>query len=208
MVKVEGIYRNLERIGQELLCNWVDLPTNYREQLFQSIPEDFDIECFYIHLNYARKKNLRGYTFINIKPQTFIHYWKEILDSIDRRIVIELREDWVTEAQLKKLIEIRESYPFLLSIDDFGRNASNLDRVHALAPDFLKIDVKLFEDRRKELIQFVFFIKNYTEAVLIAERVETEEDYRTVRSAGIELWSGFYEQTLFRSSSGTSSNSK
>lgn len=198
-VKVEGIYKGMKKVGQELLCNSIDLPEKYREQLFHAVPEDFDLECFFSHLNYTKQNKLEGFTFINIKPVTFIQFHKDILEEIDRKVVIELREDWMTTAQLEKLIAIRSSYPFLLSVDDFGVGASNLDRIKALHPNFLKIDMKLVRDNVKDLFQLVLFLKGYTKAVLIAEKVETKEDFRAVRSTGIELWSGWYEKELFRS---------
>lgn len=192
--KIEGIYKNTERVGQELLCNWVDLPTHYREQFFRAVPEDFDLECFMGHLNFTKQQNLTGYTFINIKPSTFLRYYRDILDMIDRKIVIELREDWMDKHETKEIIEIRKHYPFLLSIDDFGTGASNFDRVKDLQPNFLKIEFSLFKSSPKDLIHFVDFLKRYTKAVLIAEKVETEEDFRLARSCGVEWWSGYYER--------------
>jgi EAL domain-containing protein (putative c-di-GMP-specific phosphodiesterase class I) len=196
MVRVEGIYRGTRRIGQELLCGWADVPELHREQFFHAVPEDFDYRCFLTHLDYVKKQNLGGYSFLNIKPQTLLHYREEILGRIDRKIVIELREDWMTQPQLEMLVRIRRNHPFLLSIDDFGTGASNLDRVKALSPNFIKIDVELFRGRRRELVHFVLFIKQFTDAVLVAEKVETEDDLKAVRSAGIEFWSGYYEKVL------------
>jgi len=202
MVRVEGVYRDLSKVGQELLCNSINLPPEHRGKLFQAVDEDFDLECFFSHLNHVRKNDLQGYTFINIKPQTFIHYHEDILGEIDRKIVIELREDWMTQAQMKKLCEIRESFPFLLSIDDFGTGSSNLDRVKALHPNFIKLDMEVFRKNGrlslKELTTFVSFLKEYTNAVLIAEKVETEIEWRIARASGIHLWSGFYERNLNR----------
>lgn len=200
--KLEGVYKNIEKVGQELLCNWINLPSNYREQFFRATPEDFDLECFMGHLNYTKKHNLQGFTFINIKPRTLLLYYKEIFAVVDRKVVIELREDWMDKHEVKEIVHIRKHFPFLLSIDDFGTGASNFDRVKELQPNFLKLEFSLFRGSPKDLVHFVGFLKEYTNAILIAEKIETEEDFRLMKSSGLEWWSGYYEKELLKKEEG------
>ena len=197
--KIEGVYTlDLERKGQELLSSEFSLPSEYREKLFHTIPEELDLEIFLSHIEFIRTNQLPGFSFINIKPSTLLNFYEDILNLIDRRIVLELREDWITSKELEKIKRIRENYMFLLALDDFGTGASNMDRVRALSPNFLKIDMKLFENV-KELTNFVHFLRHYApEAVLVAEKTETIFDFRMVRGAGIRLWSGWFEKEIAR----------
>ena len=200
MPKVEGIYNGSKLIGWELLCNSFNLPLQYRERIFQAIPEDFDLECFFSHLGFAKRNRLGGFIFVNLKPQTFVKYHEKILSAIDRKVVIELREDWLSPDDLRTLYSIRKNHFFLLSIDDFGIGSSNLDRVGVLYPNFIKIDMRVFRKNGRvavrELVNFVNFLKDYTSAVLVAEKVESYLEWKASRSAGLRIWSGWYEKKL------------
>jgi len=197
--KVEGIYTTeLKRKGQELLSSEFSLPSEYREKLFHSLPEELDLEIFLSHIEYVKANQIQGYTFINVKPSTFLTFHEDILKLIDRKIVLELREDWINNGELEKIRKIRENHMFLLSLDDFGTGASNLDRIKALAPNFLKIDLRLFHSV-KELLNFVHFLRTYApRSILVAEKTETLSDFRMVKGAGIELWSGWYEKEILK----------
>lgn len=195
-IKVEGIYEGLERVGQELLLNWRNLPPHFKEQFFRSVPEDFDLQCFSYHVEFVKDHDLKGFSFINLKPRTFLLFYREVLSVVNDRIVIELREDWMEKYETKEIARIRKVYPFSLSLDDFGTGASNFDRIRELRPNFIKLDFRLFKAFPKELSFFVKFLRKNTDAVLIAEGVETREDFELTRRLGIEWWSGFYEKEL------------
>lgn len=193
---MEGIYRVDRRIGQELLYDYTPLRIS-REEFFEVVEEDFDYVCFLSHIDYIEREGLEGFSFVNIKPKTLLKYGDRVLRKLKPGIVLDLREDLVTPAELWELRRIREEKPFLLSIDDFGYQGSNLDRIEILQPDFVKIDVNLL--RFKGWVCFenlIRFLKDYTKAVLIAEKVETEEELRIALDSGVEVWSGFYEVRL------------
>jgi len=196
MVKVEGVYRRTEKIGQELLYRGFTLPGKYREYIFGIIPEEFDYQCFISHMNYIKTNNLKGFNFVNIKPTTLVKFKDKILANIFGKTVLEIREDFVSDEILKKLARIREENYFLLSLDDFGTKASNFDRIKILKPDFIKLDMKILKTNRNEFLKLVEFLTSFSESVLIAEKVENEEDYELITSCGIEIWSGFYEKKL------------
>ena len=103
----------------------------------------------------------------------------------------------IPDSGLERLAEIRKEYMFLLSIDDFGVKASNIDRIRLLEPNFIKLDVRLFRNTR-ELFDLVIFLRDISGASLVAECVESEEHLRMVRAAGIEFWSGFYGNRMHR----------
>ncbi len=196
MVKIEGIYKKTKKIGQELLYAGLLLPKKYREYIFNAIPEELDFQFFMNHIDYIRKSKLSGYSFVNVKPSTFVKFKDKILENIFGKIVIEIREDFVEDEILKKLAKIREENYFLLSVDDFGTKASNIDRIKFLNPDFVKLDLSVLKGNRKDFFKLIDFLKTFSDAILVAEKVETEEDYKLITSCGIEIWSGYYEKKL------------
>lgn len=200
MVKVEGIYRGFERVGQEVLLNErgfeVIIGNGRKEKFFERLDEEIDFSLFLHHVKWIRENRIGGYSFVNIKPSTLLRYREEITLAIDGKIVVEVREDHMSDEEIKELVKFRGNFPFLLSIDDFGRRSSNLDRIAFLKPNFVKVDMTLFRSP-KEVIHFVSFLRNYSErSVLIAEKVESEEVFRAVKGAGIDLWQGWYEKKI------------
>ncbi len=202
MVKVEGIYRGLERVGQEVLLDEkgfeIIVGNGRKEKFFDRLDEDIDFSLFLHHVNWVYENGIGGYSFVNLKPSTLVKYGGEIIRAIKGKIVIEVREDHMGDKEIEEVVRIRSNFPFLLSIDDFGRRSSNLDRIALLEPNFVKVDMTLFRDA-KELVYFTSFLRSYSvRSVLIAEKVEDEKVYRMARGAGIELWQGYYERDLLK----------
>ena len=199
MVKVEGIYKGFRRIGQEALLDEKGLELLFsngsKERFFDKIDEEIDLAVFLHHVNWAHTHNLQGYTFVNIKPSTLIKHHEDIMANLKGKIVLELREDFITDKDLLRLKEIREEYKFLLSLDDVGKGASNIDRIKALKPNFVKVEVQLF-DNAKTLFGFVSLLRDIHNCHLIAEKVENDKHFRMIRGAGIEMWQGYYEKLV------------
>jgi len=83
----------------------------------------------------------------------------------------------------------------LLSIDDFGRRSSNIDRLKLLKPNFIKIEVNMFD--RISLVNLINFISAYHPCIIIAEKVENEGLLRLARAAGVKYWQGYLERYLY-----------
>lgn len=202
MVKVEWIFRGSKLKGCELLLDERKVPfipgNGLKERFFNNLDPELDLTLFLHHINYA-KAFLPGnlYVFVNIKPETLLKFWTEVLSALKGKVVLELREDMIPDSGLERLAEIRKEYMFLLSIDDFGVKASNIDRIRLLEPNFIKLDVRLFRNTR-ELFDLVIFLRDISGASLVAECVESEEHFRMVRAAGIEFWGGFYGNRIRR----------
>ncbi len=193
-MKLEGIFKGKRKIGSEILFESMDIPLNgKKERFFESIDEDIDFEIFM--RNYEKAKDLKGLKFFNLKPQTLAKYGKEILSVIDPKTVLEIRESNADEKVIKSIVKIRKEKPFLLSLDDFGKNSSNFDRIEAFKPDFIKVEIPLFS--KKNLVLFVSLLKVTCTAKLIAEKVENVEDFKTAKLAGFDLWQGYCEKELY-----------
>lgn len=181
------------KVGVEILAQpWVYVSN---EELFRVINEDIDFKVFLHHLQHLEPKVLN---FLNIKPSTLIKYKEEIIALLKQHdlVVVELSEDYMHDGDLNCLVRLKEVHRFRLCIDDFGKNSSNIDRVVALLPEFLKLDISMFPSEKglKALIETINQISPTTR--IIAEKVETMNDLKFVKSLGIKLWQGELEKDL------------
>ena len=61
------------------------------------------------------------------------------------RVVIEITETHGELSRLQRLVEQYHAVGLRVAIDDFGAGNSQLDRIIALAPDMIKLDMRLFK---------------------------------------------------------------
>ena len=164
-----------------------------------------------------REKALDTYQKINPAAEVllFINVNPKILDSDDLelgwtdrkvsslglrsdQIAIEICESSITDTD--KLIKFAASYRrqgFLIAMDDYGINHSNLERIVQIRPDIVKIPRELIDgvhaDFYKEAIvkSIVQLTKNIG-AITVAEGFELEQDVIKCHELGIDLYQGFY----------------
>lgn len=83
------------------------------------------------------------------------------------------------------------------SLDDFGTGYSSLSHLNNLPIDFLKIDrsfvQRVIDDRKaSEMVHQIIRIGHTINAVVIAEGVETFDQYLILRSIGCDIIQGYY----------------
>jgi EAL domain-containing protein (putative c-di-GMP-specific phosphodiesterase class I) len=86
---------------------------------------------------------------------------------------------------------------FLVAIDDVGTGYSSLQSITEVQPDFLKIDISLIKNVhqsliKQELVHSMLQVASRIGARVIAEGIESEEEYRTLRICGVRYGQGFY----------------
>jgi len=96
---------------------------------------------------------------------------------------------------IKILMFYREA-GFLIALDDFGSGSSNLNLMHQLRPDFLKLDMQLIrnvhQDYYKALItEKMLEVAAQLEIKTVAEGVETVEELNWVRERGATFVQGY-----------------
>lgn len=152
--------------------------------ILQNVISDYNIiksfDCvsnndFYISINLS---------FREIEDERFIEYVKEIIGSeklIPNSICLEIVERF----PMTNLNKIQDSIyklkelGFMVAIDDFGVEYSNLDILEKVNCDIVKLD-KYFIDEinesfiRKEIVNFISNICKYTNKIVICEGVEDE----------------------------------
>ncbi|WP_417260951.1 EAL domain-containing protein [Celeribacter sp.] len=115
-------------------------------------------------------------------------------------IVIEICEDAITQRidmdQAMMEIAILRSHGIRIALDDFGKEASNLNRLTHLPIDIVKIDKSLIDrigtDRRsREALRSIIHLAEALEFEIIAEGAKTPAQRDMLLSLGLTLHQGF-----------------
>ncbi len=126
-----------------------------------------------------------GRVFINFTRDLLIDRVYEMLPK--EKIVVEVLEDVVAEDEILKSLKNAKELSYLIALDDFVF----LDHLHEMVKlaDIIKVD--FLELSREEIKKQVERYKKY-KLKLLAEKVETEDDYNFALGLGFELFQGFY----------------
>ena len=86
---------------------------------------------------------------------------------------------------------------FRIEMDDFGSGYSSLGMLSHLPIDALKLDMSFIrnafaENRDVRMIELIIDIADYLGVPVVAEGVETEEQYLVLKSMGCDLVQGYY----------------
>lgn len=114
-----------------------------------------------------------------------------------RYLGLELIESRAQSAE--DLIEFVHHYRnsgFLIVIDDFGCEHSNIDRLIQIRPDIIKVDRSIISGiesdfYRQSIMKSIHSLAEMTGALCLAEGVETIEEMRTCHVMGVDLFQGF-----------------
>ncbi len=142
-------------------------------------------------LNFAHLEDIVGeaFAFINIDEQMLMD---EVISSIPKeKFVLELLEDIViTEVVIERIKSLKEQgYRFALDDADCSKEYFiNFQQVFQYV-DILKLDIQLLEAEQVEKFLPLFKKFNLT---LLAEKVETQEEFDTYKKLGCELFQGFF----------------
>jgi EAL domain-containing protein (putative c-di-GMP-specific phosphodiesterase class I)/GGDEF domain-containing protein/CBS domain-containing protein len=168
---------------------------------------EFERLCREVVLREFARLKLPGRLFLNVSvscladPAFVSGETQKLLAKLGlqtRQIVIELTENQhVTDfAVLREVLTAyrREGYEF--AIDDLGEGFSNLRIWSEIRPEFVKIDRHfvngISEDSLKfQLVKAMHDISDTCQVHLIAEGIETEAEFATVRDLGIVYGQGF-----------------
>lgn len=144
------------------------------------------------------------FLFLNIDPHDFRDPTFRYLDDDEMnvatpgQIVLEITErtaitDYPTfQGYLR---EFRER-GFRFAVDDAGSGYAGLGSIANLEPDFIKLDISLISGidtnfMKQNLVETMVSFANDHGIKVIAEGVEREEEYETVKQIGVHLTQGF-----------------
>ncbi|MES2821529.1 MAG: EAL domain-containing protein [Pseudomonadota bacterium] len=112
------------------------------------------------------------------------------------RILFEITELGGASQRLPGVVERYRDAGARIAIDDFGAGYSQLDRVLALQPDILKLDMRLFQEAARggpsgEVVKALAKMAEKTGCWIIAEGVETEAELEFALECGARYVQGF-----------------
>lgn len=98
---------------------------------------------------------------------------------------------------VEKIIDEYRRQGFLTAIDDFGAGYAGLGLLAKFQPDIVKIDMELVRGiatshARQVIMSAIVWMARNLDVTVLAEGVETEDELRVLRAAGIRLFQGYY----------------
>ena len=148
-----------------------------------------------------------GVLFVNISPKQLEneHFAADIRKLISRyaidphQLVLEITEESLihnldeVEGQLQDLLDLG----LRIALDDFGTGYSSLAMLQKLPVHFVKLDRSFINDLASSentysIVKAVIKLCQIMSLDVIAEGVETEEQYRILADLGCEYFQGYY----------------
>ncbi len=115
-----------------------------------------------------------------------------------RRIIFEVTETAAIRnlEQAERLTTALRRLGCRFSLDDFGGGFLSFDFLRRLQPDFVKIDGQLIRDMTDDpvarvIVSAIIEVSGVMSASTVAEWVETEEQYESLRAMGVDYVQGF-----------------
>ena len=129
---------------------------------------------------------------------------KVTIDTADRtgfpvdRLMLELTESEKVEdiEHIREIIRAYQERRLITAIDDFGAGFAGLGLLADFKPDVIKLDMALVRDidtdgGRQAIVRGVLSTAGMLGIDVLAEGIETQAEYETLRSLGIKLMQGF-----------------
>lgn len=168
----------------------------------------FDQACRVKAIKLATELDLRVGLNINFTPnavyrpelciRTTLQAAKEYDFPIERiHFEVTEGEDVRDKAHLVGIIRTYQKLGFSTYIDDFGAGYSGLNLLAEFQPDCIKIDRGLISDiqehlPRQAIVEGILYTCRKLDIEVLAEGVETAEEYQWLASAGVDLFQGYY----------------
>lgn len=147
--------------------------------------------------------------FLNLKPSWIYTTYRQtgelptlrLIEShqIDpRNIVIEVTEEasLYSDHELRSIVDLYRSKGCQIAIDDVGSGFSSLDRIAALQPNLLKVDIHMMKQSASHsgylgVLRSFSTLAEQIGASLLIEGVETQQDLRRAIQVGARYVQGF-----------------
>ncbi|MEF2146292.1 MAG: EAL domain-containing protein [Desulfovibrionaceae bacterium] len=86
---------------------------------------------------------------------------------------------------------------FIIALDDLGAGHSNLDRIHLLQPDVLKLDRSLITRidhhfHKQEVVKSFVRLASRTGCMVLGEGVERQEEALALLECGVDVFQGYF----------------
>ena len=154
----------------------IDLDRQVRRQALEKFSELDDNTYLALNISAAWIDNLRQLT-----ASPTLKMLNEL--NIDReRIIVEITEAHADINKLREIVKHYRKQGLRVALDDFGSGSSQLERVLAIHPDIIKIDMQLFKKASKgglasDIVQMLTRLGKRTGCQIICEGVENESEF-------------------------------
>lgn len=169
---------------------------------------ELDLVCREFAIRRFRELELPGRLFLNVSPLSLMEptfrpgETQRLLAELGlspRQVVIELTEQQPLEdyAVLKSAVAHYTEAGFQIAIDDLGAGYAGLRLWSELRPAFVKIDHHFIAEIgtdavKREFVRSIHEMATRLGCRVVAEGIETEDDYRTVQELGVQLHQGYH----------------
>jgi EAL domain-containing protein (putative c-di-GMP-specific phosphodiesterase class I)/CheY-like chemotaxis protein len=142
--------------------------------------------------------------FVNLAPEQLADPARLAEDvrpimSFAHRVTIEITEQSHLTAisRWEESVQLLRDYGFLMAVDDLGAGHNSLAILAELQPRYIKLDMSLVRDVhlkpiKQRIVEMVVNLANSTDAVVIAEGVETEDEASALVESGAHLLQGYH----------------
>ena len=198
--------RNSTVIGLEALARFDGDPARGPETWLaeaESLGLRLDLELAAVRtaLGYLQLLPTDAFLAVNLSPSTAVE--ARFLESLDglatERIVIEVTEHARVQDYdaLNAALKVLRARGVRLAIDDAGAGFASLQHIVRLAPDFIKLDITLTrgidaDPVRRALATALITFASEIDATIIAEGIETKDEFDTLRGLGVSCGQGYY----------------
>lgn len=169
---------------------------------------ELDLVCRELAIRRFQDLGLPGRLFLNVSPLSLMEptfkpgETLRLLHEVGlppQKVVIELTEQQPLEdyAVLKSAVAHYTEAGFEIAIDDLGAGYAGLRLWSELRPSYVKIDHHFIESISTDAVkrEFVRSIREMAGRLgcrVVAEGIETEDDYLTVQELGVRLHQGYH----------------
>lgn len=207
-VKYQPIYdlRKQKVMGYESLARFDTEPYQTPDAWFKeakSVGLDQELELLAIQRGIEGMRHIdeSAYISLNVSPEIIMSgLLNDIFsDEIAHRIVLEVTEhSRVPDYKLfrEALHELRKK-GLRLAVDDAGAGFASFQHILELGADIIKLDISLIKDLDKDparsaLASALISFSKDTDTMVIAEGVETQEEYSELLRIGVDNVQGYF----------------
>ena len=117
-----------------------------------------------------------------------------------KQVTLEILENIALGESAKEIIEQISALAaegYVIAIDDFGVESSNISRLSDLNANFIKIDGSFIQDintneKHRKIVESLVFMARKLDVKIVAEYVCNKEVYEVVKELGIDYSQGYY----------------
>ena len=185
----------------------------YPNELFEKSKRNdltfkLDRLCRESALKTAATKKINQKVFINFIPTAIYdpefclqstEKWAKQLEFDPSQIVFEVVETEQIKDQkhLSKILEYYRSKGFQIALDDVGEGYSGLNMLIELRPDIIKVDRNIVDgidknQLKQSVYKALYAMAKEQDITVLAEGVETVEEFETIKEIGVDLAQGYY----------------